>query len=78
MLTPERISELQNGFVAGIVRRAKLPETMQIKQRPFPRPEMPRVVGGVRACPTKPTFGMVRVSKFPKHFAGMDSAGFMT
>jgi len=76
-VTPERIAEMQKSFIAGVVHRAKLPKTQAVKQFPMREPKMPPVEGGVRAKPTRPTFGHVRISTYPKHFAGMDAMGFM-
>ena len=77
-VTPERISEMQKAFVAGIVHSAKMPATRAVKLFPMSAPKMPPTEGGVRAKPTRPTFGHVRISTYPKHFAGMDPAGFMS
>lgn len=76
--SPEMIAGMQKSFVAGIVRRAKLPATQAIKLFPMSTPKVVPVEGGVRAKPTRPTFGHVRISTYPKHFAGMDAMGFMT
>ena len=66
-------------FVAGVVHhRAKTPATMAIPQHRVPMPSMPPVDSGLKAPATKCAFGHVRISTFPKHMAGMDSAGFMT
>ena len=66
-------------FVAGVVRdRPRLPATMSVAQFKFRAPTRVPVESGAKAPATKPTYGHVRISKFPGHFAGMDKAGFMT
>lgn len=66
-------------FVAGVVRdRPKLPATMSVSTHKFAAPKRVSVESGVKAPATKPCFGNVMISKFPGHFAGMDSKGFMT
>lgn len=66
-------------FVAGVVHhRGKTPATTAIPQHRVPMPSMPSVGSGLKAPPTKPTYGHVRISKFPGHFAGMDKMLFMT
>lgn len=78
-VTPEKIAEMQRSMVAGVVQhRGSLPATRAIKMFPMSAPKMPPVEGGVRAKPTRPTFGHVKISTYPKHMAGMDKAGFMT
>jgi hypothetical protein len=76
--SPEKIVEMQKAFVAGIVHRAKMPATQAIKLYPMSAPKRVEVVSGVKAKATRPTYGMVRISTFPKDFAGMDKMGFMT
>lgn len=76
--SPEMIAELQQSFVAGIVERAKMPATRAVKLYPMSAPKVVRVESGMKASATRPTYGMVRVATYPKHFAGMDSAGYMT
>lgn len=66
-------------LVAGVTpHRAKLPATMNVNIHNFRAPSRVPVESGVKAPATKPTYGHVRISKFPGHFAGMDAAGFMT
>jgi hypothetical protein len=66
-------------FVAGVVMdRPKAPATKAIPMRSFRMPGMPKIESGLKAPATKPTYGHVRISKYPKHMAGMDPAGFMT
>jgi hypothetical protein len=66
-------------FVAGVVMdRPKMPATMSVSTHKFAAPTRVPVESGAKAPATKPTYGHVRVSKFPGHFAGMDSKGFMT
>lgn len=66
-------------FVAGVVNdRPKKPATREIPRHRVPMPSMPKIESGLRAPPTKPTYGHVRISKFPGHFAGMGAQGFMT
>lgn len=66
-------------FVAGaVLHRPKLPATMNVNLFKFRAPRSVPVESGVKAPATKPTYGHVRISKFPGHFAGMDAAGFMT
>lgn len=74
----EMIADMQKSFIAGVVHRAKLPATQAIKLYPMSAPKKVEVESGVKAKATRPTFGMVRISTFPKHFAGMDTMGFMT
>lgn len=75
---PRKIVALQQAFVAGVVHRGKLPATQAIKLYPMEAPKKVKVEGGGRAPPTRPVYGHVRISTFPKHLAGVDSAGFMT
>ena len=75
--TPERIAEMQKVRIAGVVERSKPPATKAIKMYPMASPKPVPVMGGVRAKPTRPTFGHVRISTYPKHMAGMDAGGFM-
>lgn len=66
-------------FPAGVVLdRPKAPPTGAIPLVRIRAPKAVKVESGVRAPPTKPTYGHVRISKFPGHFAGMDAKGFMT
>jgi hypothetical protein len=76
--SPDRIAEMQKAFIAGVVGRAKVPATKAVKMYPMAAPKPVPVVGGVRAKPTRPTYGHVRISTYPKHFAGLDAMGFMT
>jgi len=66
-------------FVAGVVlNRPKLPATMSVTKHGFRAPARVPVEAGAKSPATKPTYGHVRISKFPGHFAGMDPMGFMT
>ena len=66
-------------FVAGVVGRpARMPATKSVAYHKFRAPARVPVESGVKAPATKPTYGHVRISTFPKHLAGMDAAGFMT
>lgn len=66
-------------LVAGVVpHRGKLPATMNVNIHKFPAPTRVPVESGAKAPATKPTYGHVKISKFPGHFAGMDHQGFMT
>lgn len=66
-------------FVAGVVlNRPKLPATMSVATHRFRAPARVPVESGVRAPATKPCYGNVMISTFPKHFAGEDKMGFMT
>lgn len=66
-------------YPAGVVLdRPKAPATKAIPLIKVRAPKAVKVESGGRAPPTKPTYGHVRISKFPGHFAGMDAAGFMT
>jgi hypothetical protein len=65
-------------FPAGVVlHRPKAPPTGPIPLHKVRAPKSVKVESGVHAPPTKPTYGHVRISKYPGHFAGMDAAGFM-
>ena len=75
---PPKISGMQMAFVAGLVSRADAPLTRAVKLYPLEAPKTVPVAS-VKAVATRPSsFGMVQMSKFPKQFAGMDAAGFMT
>ena len=66
-------------FVAGVVlNRPKMPATMSVATHKFRAPKKVGVESGVKAPATKPTYGHVMISTFPKHLAGMDSMGFMS
>ena len=66
---------LPAGVVIG---RAKPAATHAIPLVKVRAPKAVKVESGVRAPPTKPVYGHVRISKFPGGFAGMDRMGFMT
>lgn len=64
---------------AGVVgERPKMPATSAIPLHPLRAPAPVKVESGIHAAATKVPFGHVMISKYPKHFAGMDHAGFMS
>jgi hypothetical protein len=66
-------------FPAGVVlHRPKKPATGAIPVFKVPMPAKPKIESGLKAPATKPSYGHVRISTYPKHLAGMDPAGFMT
>lgn len=71
-------SGAQKVFVAGVVKhRPSLPATMSVTQHKFRAPSKVPTVSGMKSPATKVPFGHVRISTFPKHFAGEDAMGFM-
>ena len=66
---------LPAGVVVG---RPRKPATGPIPVFSVPMPSKPRIESGVKAPATKPSYGHVRISTYPKHLAGMDKRGFMT
>lgn len=65
-------------FPAGVVLdRPKAPPTGAIPLIKVRAPKRVPVESGVRAPATKPTYGHVRISKYPGHMGGLDAAGFM-